>query len=112
MKPYIIQHHDFLSYFNRLNPKQQQQVIPTLNKNHMNTIAEVCKNFLNCKLTKNPKVIQNLKPSKKEIKTITLKKVPLYQKRKILQSRKGGAILSILLPLAATLATSLLSRAK
>ena len=112
MKLYIFQPHDFLSYFNRLNPKQQRQVILTLNKNHINAIAEVCKSFLDCRLTQDHKVIRKLKPSKKEIKAVILKKLPLYKKRKILQTRKGGAILSILLPLAASLVTSLISKAR
>ena len=46
MKPYIIRHKDFLSYFSRLTPKEQQQVVPSLNRNHLNTISEVCKKFL------------------------------------------------------------------
>ena len=110
MKPYIIRHKDFLSYFSRLTPKEQQQVVPSLNRNHLNTISEVCKKFLKCQLTRDPKVIKKLKRSGEEINSISLKSVPLYQKRKILQTRKGGAILSILLPLAASVITSLLSR--
>ena len=111
MKPYIIRHKDFLSYFNNLSLKQQKQVIPTLNRNHLNTISEVCKNFLNRQLTQDPKIIRRLKRSRKEINSVSLKSVPLYKKRKILQTRKGGAILSILLPLAASLVTSLISKA-
>ena len=112
MKPYIIRHKDFLSYFSRLSPNQQRQVIPTLNRNHLNTISEVCKNFLNRQLTQDPKIVRRLKRSKKEINSISLKSLPLYQKRKILQTRKGGAILSVLLPLAATLVSTLLSKSR
>ena len=111
MKPYIIRHKDFLTYFNNLSLNQQKQVIPTLNRNHLNTISEVCKNFLNRQLTQDPKIIRRLKRSRKEINSVSLKSVPLYKKRKILQTRKGGAILSILLPLAASLVTSLISKA-
>ena len=112
MKPYIIRHKDFLSYFINLSPKQQKQVIPTLNRNHLNTISEVCKKFLNRQLTQDPKIIRRLKHSRKEINSVSLKSVPLYKKRKILQTRKGGAILSILLPLAASLVTTLLSKSR
>ena len=111
MKPYIIRHKDFLSYFSNLAPNQQKQVIPTLNRNHLNTISEVCKKILNRQLTQDPKIIRRLKRSRKEINSVSLKSVPLYKKRKILQTRKGGAILSILLPLAASLVTSLISKA-
>ena len=76
----------------------------------MNTISEICKDFLKKKLTTFPKIIKKVKPSQKEIKAIELKKTPLYKKKKNLQSRSGGAILSVLLPLAASLIGSLITK--
>ena len=54
--------------------------------------------------------MKKVKPSQKEIKTISYKTTPLYKKKKILQSRSGGAILSVLLPLAASLIGFLITR--
>ena len=110
MKPYIVKNNEFLRYFSKLPSKKQKHLIPTLNTNQLNTISEICKNFLNKNLTTCPKIIKKVKPAQKEIKNIALKKTPLYKKKKILQSRSGGAILSVLLPLAATLITSLIAR--
>ena len=110
MKPYVIQYKDFLKYFVKLSLKNKKHIIPTLQRDQLNVISEVCQNFLKKNLTQDPKIIRKVRPSKKEIKVISLKKTPLYKKKKILQSRQGGAILSVLLPLAASLITSLISR--
>ena len=110
MKPYIVKNKEFLRFFTQLSPKNKQNIIPALKKEQINTISEICKNFLKRNLTQDPKIILKLKPAKKEIKSISLKLIPLYKKKKILQSRRGGAILSVLLPLAATLITSLITR--
>ena len=110
MKPYIVKQKEFLNFFNNLSPKSKRDIIPNLNKDQLNAISEICKNFLNRNLTHDPKIIKKVKHCKKEINAISLKKTPLYKKKKILESRQGGAILSVLLPLAASLITSLISR--
>ena len=110
MKPYIIQNKEFVDFFGKLSPRKKQKLIPVLSKDQVNTISEICKNFLKRNLTENPNVIKKLRRSQKEIKTVALKTIPLYKKKKILQTRKGGAILSVLLPLAASIVTSLLAR--
>ena len=110
MKPYIVKHKEFLDFFVNLPSKSKRHLIPALNRGQVNTISEICKNFLNHTLTSDPKIIKKVKPAKKEINVVSLKKTPLYKKKKILQSRKGGAILSVLLPLAASLFTSLFTR--
>ena len=110
MKPYIVKNKDFLKFFTQLPPKNKRYYIPGLKKDHLNTISEVCKNFLNRNLTTNPKIISKVKPSKQAIKVVSLKSTPLYKKKQILQSKRGGAILSVLLPLAASLITSLISK--
>ena len=43
MTPYIIQQKDFLNYFNKLSPKNKINFIPTLNKQQINAISEICK---------------------------------------------------------------------
>ena len=108
MKPYISENKEFLKFFNKLNLKSKLQLISSLSKNHINTISEICKNFLAKNLTQDPNIIKKVKKSKKEIRLIALKKTPLYKKKKILQTRKGGFILNVLLPLAATLLGSLI----
>lgn len=110
MKPYVIKHKDFLQFFVNLPPKSKRAIIPSLNRGQLSTISEICKNFLNHNLSQDSKIIKKVKHARKEIKTLSLKKTPLYKKKKILQTRRGGAILSVLLPLAASLFTSLFAR--
>ena len=76
MKPYVVKNTEFLKFFPKLRPENRNRLISTLDRNQINTISEVCKNFLNKNLTTCPKIIRKLKPSQKEIKTIALKKNP------------------------------------
>lgn len=108
MKPYIITNQEFLKFFSKLKPKNKFKLIASLTKEQINTISEICKNFLSKNLTQDPSIIKKVKQSKKEIKDIALKKTPLYKKKAILQTRKGGFILNVLLPLAASVLTSLI----
>ena len=110
MKPYIVRNKEFIKFFCQLSPSSKCRLITNLDKNHIDTISEICKNFLENNLTQNPKVIQKLRNSRNDIRSLSLKKTALYKKKKILQSRRGGAILSILLPLAASLISSIFTR--
>ena len=110
MKPYVLQNKEFIDFFLKLSPRKQKKLIPGLSKDQVNTISEVCKNFLKRNLTQSPNVVKKLRKVRKEIKTIALKTIPLYKKKRVLQSRKGGAILSVLLPLAASVITSLIAK--
>ena len=76
MKPYVIKNNEFLNYFSKLPTKNKRNIIPTLNRNQINTISEVCKNFLEKNLTTRPKIIKKLKSFKKEIKSVAIKKKP------------------------------------
>ena len=71
MKPYIAKNNEFLKYFfSKLPQKNEIHLIPTLNRDQVNTISEICKNFLKKNLTTCPKIIRKVKPSQKEIKAI------------------------------------------
>ena len=59
MKSYIIKNNEFLKYFCKLPQKNKIHLIPTLNKDQLNTISEICKNFL-----KKKKLPQNDNESK------------------------------------------------
>ena len=107
--PLIVKHKDFLLYFNQLKPKERREILRTLKKDHVHCLSEIFSNFLKKKLTVNPQILRRLLKHKLHIKTVALKKTPLYQKRKILSSVRGGGILSVLLPLAASVLGSLLT---
>ena len=67
MKPYIVKNNEFLKYFSKLPQRNKIHLIPTLNRNQLNTISEICKNFLSKNLTTCPKIIRKVKTSKKKL---------------------------------------------
>ena len=102
-------HIDFIQFLNKLSPEKRTKLIHSLSSCHINTLSEIFKNFLLKNITTNPKIIKRLKPYKKEVGEVAKRKTPIYKKRKILKSIKGGAILSILLPVATAILSTLFS---
>ena len=70
MKPYIVKNNEFPNYLFKLSEKNKIHLIPTLNRDQVNTISEICKTFLKKNLTTCPKIIRKVKPSQKEIKAV------------------------------------------
>ena len=106
--PLIVKHQDFLLYFNQLSSKERRKLLHTLKGDHIRCLSEIFSNFLKKRLTVDPNIVRRLLKYKSHIKTIALKKTPLYKKRKILSSARGGGILTVLLPLAASVLGGLL----
>ena len=98
---------EFVLFISRLSAKDRRKIINVLGSEHINTISEIFQNFLKKNLTQDLGEIKKLTRYRQEVREIALKKIPLHRKKKILQTRKGGAILSVLLPLAAGLISSL-----
>ena len=65
---------------------------------------------MNKKLTENPSILKKLKKYAKEIRLVALKKTSLKNKKKVLNSQRGGALLSILLPIATAVISGLLRK--
>lgn len=103
---------EFILFLNKLSKKERSKILQNLGSPYINTISEIFSNFLLQNLTQNHSVIKKVKQYKNEVRAISKKKAALHLKKKILTGRKGGAILSVLLPLAASLITSLISRKK
>ena len=61
MKPYIVKNKEFLEYFSKLPNKSRRNIIPALKREQLNTISEICKNFLRKNLTSCPKIIKKTK---------------------------------------------------
>jgi len=99
---------DVLSFICSLKPKRRSGFILKLDKQQINCIAEVFSNFLKKNLTTEKSIIKRLKRHREAIKEVSRKKTSLKKKKKILSSRTGGNILSILLPLAINAFTSLI----
>lgn len=109
-QPLVVKHRHFLKFFSKLSPAKRKKLTSTLVKDQVHTISEICQNFLKKKIPCDSARLKQLKRYRSEIHNLALKRQPLYKKKKLMKSARGGALLSVLLPLAATVISSLLSR--
>ena len=109
-EPLILQHKDLIFLLTHISPQLRKDVIQGLKKPELECISEIFSNFLKRRLTDKPTVINKLKKFRNDIRTVALKKTPIFKKKAILLTKRGGSILAALLPLAATIITSLLQK--
>lgn len=109
-KPLIETHKELILFLNKLSPQKRTKFISILKKNDIDCIAEVFTNFLKRNLTQDTDIIKKVRKYHKDIRSVARKRTPLKHKLKILTSQRGGFVLSVLLPLAASIITSLVSR--
>ena len=96
-------HKNFILLLKKLKLKDRNRAIKQAAREQLNCISEIFSNFLKKHLTLNSKVIKKLRNYREDIRAIARKKTPLYKKRLILTSRRGGNILAAILPIAASL---------
>lgn len=107
-QPLIVQCKELIFFLNQLTPSQRASVIQSLKHKHLSSLAEVFANFLQSNLPASKPVIKKLKRYRDTIQKVARKTTKVSDRRNILRSRRGGAILSVLLPLAATFLSRLL----
>ena len=108
--PLALIHKDLIYLLAKLSPEKRKKLISVLKKKHIDCLAEIFLNFLKNNLTQDKTIVKSLNIYKEDIRKVAKKKESTVSKRKILRSQRGGAILSILLPLAASVITSLFSK--
>lgn len=106
-KTLVSDHVQILSLICSLKPKGQSELIQSLKRNHIDCISEVFNDFLKKKLRIDNIIIKRLKRFRHHIKTVSLKKTLLKNKKKILTSCVVGGILFVLLPLAVSAFSSI-----
>lgn len=99
----ISRHRDFIKFLNDINPCYRQTILNQCRKQELDCLSEIFANFLKKNLTTSSEIIKKLRPHKSLIRQLALKKTSQKKKKKILTSSKGGSILSVILPLAASL---------
>ena len=99
----ISRHRDFINFLNDINPSYRQTILHQCRKQELDCLSEIFVNFLKKNLTTNSEIIKKLRPHKSLIRQLALRKTSQKKKKKILTSSKGGSILSVILPLAASL---------
>lgn len=109
-EPLILRHKDLIFLLSHLSPQLRKDLIKSLKKSEIECISEIFSNFLKKRLTDKSNIINKLKKFKKDIRAVALKKTPLFKKKAILLSQRGGGILMTLLPLVTSVITGLLQK--
>ena len=102
-KSLIDKNREFVIFLSLVPARERGKIIAVLGGRYINTISEIFQNFLKKNLTQDISDIRKLTRYRQEVREVALRRNPLYKRKRILRSRKGGAILSVLLPLAASL---------
>ena len=92
----------FIKLLLALPCSKRGRIIKQCRRPQIEAISEIVLNFLKQNLTSDKKIINSLKPFKGILHKLILKKTSLIKKKKLLSSRRGAGILSILLPLVGT----------
>lgn len=108
--PLALTHKELIYLLAKLSSEKRKKLIAVLKKKHIDCLAEIFLNFLKNNLTHDKGIVKSLHKYKEDIRKVVKKGVSTASKKKILRSQRGGAILSVLLPLAASVITSLLSK--
>lgn len=109
-KPLVYKYKELIQLLSKLQYSSRKQLIEKLKKPHINCLSEIFNNFLKKKLPVPDKVVKKLKKYKLLIRSLACKKPSVSTKKQILTSKRGGSILSIILPIAASLITRLFSK--
>ena len=89
---------------------QIKKIVKSFPNHIINAISEVISNGICGNLPLNKSDIEKLKPFRRLMKSLSNKTVKVGERKKLMISKKGGSLLSIIIPLAATAITSLISR--
>lgn len=94
-----------LRALHRATPATRKRILHThCSADFINCISECCKNLIKGNVSLTPAQKETLRRKHKSIHTLTLKKVPKKQKKKIIQSGGFlGAILSTIIPVLGSL---------
>ena len=82
---------------------KRKKIIAHCKKPQIEALCEIVMNFLRKNITNDKNIIKKLKPLRRVLHKLILKKTPISLKKKIFTSKRGAGILSILLPLVSSL---------
>ena len=106
--PLASQYCDFILFSKSKDTKTVQNVVKSLPNTVINALSEVILNGFCGNIPLNPSDIEKLKPYKKLMKLLSNKSVHVSQRKKLMCSKRGGSLLSILIPLAVSTIASLI----
>ena len=108
--PLSVQFCDFILMLKSKDETQIKKIVKSFPNHIINAISEVISNGICGNIPLNKSDIEKLKPFRRLMKSLSNKTVKVGERKKLMISKKGGSLLSIIIPLAATAITSLISR--
>ena len=108
--PLLAQFCDFILMLKSKDETQIKKIVKSFPNHIINAISEVISNGICGNIPLNKSDIEKLKPFRRLMKSLSNKTVKVGERKKLMISKKGGSLLSIIIPLAATAITSLISR--
>ena len=100
--PISAQYCHFIKFLKNKSEREIRTVVKNLPIQLINVLSEIILNCLAGNITKKPKNIELLKPYSNLMKQIATRKNSYKNRKFLLASKNGGGLLSLLLPLAAS----------
>ena len=108
--PLSAQFCDFILMLKSKDETEIKKIVKNLPKNVINALSEVVLNGLCGNIPLNKSDIEKLKPFRRLMKSLSNKSIKVGERKKLMISKKGGSLLSIIIPLAASVITGLISK--
>ena len=93
----------FLKLLFAIPNSRRSKLLKECKRPQVDAISEIIVNFLRRNLTRDVNIIKKLEPYKDLVRKLALKRPSISSKKKILASKRGAGILSILLPIVSSL---------
>ena len=105
-----MQYCDFILFLKTKDQEQIKDIVRNLPKEVINALSEVILNGLCGNIPLNTNDIEKLKPYSKFMKLLSNKSVGVDKRKKLMSTKNGGSLLSVLLPLASSVIASLITK--
>ena len=110
--PISLQNCNFIKFLKNKSVNEIRSIVKNLPLPLINVLSEITLNCLSGNITKNKNKIKILKPYSSVMKAIAHRKNSYSHRKSLLSSKKGAGLLSILLPLAISAISSLVTSKK
>ena len=109
-QPLATHYCDFILFLKSKDEKKIKEIVKNLPEDVINALSEVVLNGLCGNIPLNSIDIEKLKPFRKLMNLLSNKSVGIVKRKRLMSSKKGGSLLSILIPLASTIIAGLTTR--
>ena len=108
--PLSAQHCDFILFLKSKDENKIKEIVKNLPVAVINALSEIILNGFCGNIPLNKSGIEKLKPFRKLMKSLSNKSNSASLRKKLMISKKGGSLLSIILPLAVATISRLISQ--